>query len=362
MERIFGMDIWRGALLCMGVFIHVAQLIDMAAFRMLAEASHVFRMEAFFAVSGFFAALTVGKSSSTAWLRRRAVMLGVPLTVGLTLIVPGTKLIQAALETHEQLCSHYACPHPEGDPFLHVWFLIALLLYTPMAVVLNGAPKLVDWFASHATKHPGMFILLFWLVEAVGSTGLGWIGAPYAGDYTSLLRKIAYYLPFYLLGFCVLRSADFRSLFLKLPIWLYVVGAALFVLDLAVVGITGEGRASFWTHVATRPFIGLAATSMIFRSALALKACKPWQAALSNASYTIYLLHIPLLQALLWFMAPVNPSPYLAFPVISFTTIVLLFYFHRYVVEKVGLVSFLLNGKQPRPRTMNLQRSRGGTI
>lgn len=344
MNRIAGMDVWRGLLLSAGVFVHSAQSVDLVACRMFAEASHLFRMEAFFTIAGFFGALSLAKVRARDWMLRRVVMLGVPLLVGIALIVPFTHHLLAAFAHRPDLEDWYVAAWPPGDWHIHLWFLLSLLLYTPLTLLLDRS-NLPAAAEALVARHCSLVVGVFWAVAALSSMAVVAVLTKHAGSMAPIIRHSQYYFAFYLLGFCLQRSELLMARMLALPRWTYAVAACLLVFTLAATGVAGGGRVAVWAHYLSRPIIGLAATSLIFRSALALRQCRPWQARLSAASYTIYLLHVPVLVLALMIVSAWHPQAYLALLVVPIAVIALLFLFHEAVVRKSATARFLLNGK-----------------
>ena len=87
---------------------------------------HIFRMPTFFVMSGFFAALLYTRRGAKPFLRHRIDRLGVPLIVGwpvLALLFVGAQYI-AELHT-----SRFIVPKPVGNFLLHLWFLYDLLIF-----------------------------------------------------------------------------------------------------------------------------------------------------------------------------------------------------------------------------------------
>ena len=69
----------------------------------------------------------------------------------------------------------------------------------------------------------------------------------------------------------------------------------------------------------------------------------PWILYVSNSSYWVYLIHMPLVCLAAWFMLPFEVSAFVKFAVvISFTT-VLCFLSYQYLIQR-SAVSALLNG------------------
>ena len=94
---------------------------------------HVFRMPTFFVMSGFFAALLYTRRGAKPFLRHRINRLGVPLIVGwpvLALMFAGAQYIA------ELYTSRFIVPKLVGNFLLHLWFLYDLLILCFLACLI----------------------------------------------------------------------------------------------------------------------------------------------------------------------------------------------------------------------------------
>lgn len=110
MRRIYGLDTWRAALLIVGPFIHSAPS------GYLSDASSLFRMPAFFFVAGFLGGHGAVKRPS--WLKDRLIQL-----VGPTMVVWVLVLTPIKIATGKNTISDLYNPD-------HLWFLIDLAVST----------------------------------------------------------------------------------------------------------------------------------------------------------------------------------------------------------------------------------------
>ena len=125
---------------------------------------HVFRMPTFFVMSGFFAALLYTRRGARPFLRHRIDRLGVPLMVGwpvLALLFVGAQYI-AELHT-----SRFIVPKPVGNFLLHLWFLYDLLIFCFSACLImeliRRIPKptrdrVLDLFGFSVNRLPGLVL------------------------------------------------------------------------------------------------------------------------------------------------------------------------------------------------------------
>lgn len=124
-------------------------------------AVHVFRLPLFFAMSGFFLALMLGRKGLQETVRNRTVRIAVPLAVGLVTLVP--LMLFAADATGTTFEPGEAAP--SGTPFtfepVFLWFLWYLLIIDCAAI--------------------GAFLLFPRLLRAMGNALRAAVGRPVAG-------------------------------------------------------------------------------------------------------------------------------------------------------------------------------------
>ena len=101
-------------------------------------AIHVFRLPLFFLIAGFFAALVANSRGTGAFLRNRAIRIGVPLAVGVLLVVPPITLEARrspnCRTARAQGVAAFADPHPS-----FLWFLWYLALIYGGALLVRRA-------------------------------------------------------------------------------------------------------------------------------------------------------------------------------------------------------------------------------
>jgi ABC-type multidrug transport system ATPase subunit/peptidoglycan/LPS O-acetylase OafA/YrhL len=158
--RLHALDAVRGFALLLGVVLHVAMsyLPGFDAWP-LADSSpsvplgitffviHVFRMTLFFMLAGFFARLLFHRRGPRAFIRDRATRIVVPLVVGWAVFFPMT----AATMVWGAVPGRTLTPPPAAEmpllpfPLTHLWFLYLLVLfYTATLVARQGVVERLD--------------------------------------------------------------------------------------------------------------------------------------------------------------------------------------------------------------------------
>jgi glucan biosynthesis protein C len=357
-SRIVGLDAMRAILLSYGIFVHASNLKGEPLFVAIEHSSGLFRMAAFFFLSGLLAAITMDRATPRRWLAARAVALGVPLLFGLDVL----NRLFFLLHDHAPRVGFMA-GFVERNRFtwhLHLWFLFCLLAYSAAAsairvVELRRPGRRRPMSAELIPPHPRLDLAAVALVIAFPFATLAlqrlgarvpplWSGlAPWKHIIVSTFR----YAPYFFLGFFMPRVAAVRALFSSPVYWLIgllSIPAVLDRPDLAVDltrspalgrALFDAGRAAF-----ALTFI-LVVTPLVVRQ----RSVPPALSALSRSAYTIYLLHLLLISACFHAFAWLGWGVYPAW----IATIAIVFAvataIHFAVVERCPWARFLLNGR-----------------
>ncbi|MBI1238307.1 MAG: acyltransferase family protein [Alphaproteobacteria bacterium] len=158
-ERFHALDAVRAGALLLGVVFHasVAYLpgppiwfvedTPSDAMGVTFFVSHMFRMVVFFLMAGFFARMSLHRLGLARFLRDRAKRILLPLIIAWPIVFPSiiAIFIWSAIVAHGEL--------PPGDPppmtaetfpLTHLWFLYDLVLFYVAALLLRGAVVTID--------------------------------------------------------------------------------------------------------------------------------------------------------------------------------------------------------------------------
>ncbi len=325
--RVHSLDALRAVMMLLGLVLHTALSYvpelssgewpyqDRRAnewFGWLVSLIHTFRMPAFFAVAGFFAAFLVERRGTGAFLRHRLNRIGVPLVGGWVLLFPLTAVawIFAASRSGVPLA-----PAPGsgagGFDLMHLWFLYQLLILSAAVALFRsaslrfrpgGAARLAG-FARQALARRWAFLVLVGVTALTLAPMEAW-ELETDGTLLPPLRLLLAYGVFFVFGWLEYgRGGSFGHLRDRC---LARLGGGLFfhALYLAVVA-PYFGMAPAEAPFAHGAGMVLLAVSMwlfvlgflgFFRRLL--DAPSPGWRYLSDASYWMYLVHLPLTVAL----------------------------------------------------------------
>ncbi|HKO92795.1 MAG TPA: acyltransferase family protein [Polyangiaceae bacterium] len=379
-ERYHAFDAARASMMLLGLVLHSVmsyivlpvddwQYKDGAtsfAFDVLAFGIHSFRMPVFFVLAGFFSALLLTRRGLASFARNRAQRVLVPFVVGYALLVPLAELtnhysLAVRAEAHDPLAVALAAlarnPHPD---LAHLWFLYDLLFfYGASLLVLAWVPAR---FRSAAARAGERLIAWRWraLLLALPLFALQ-LGMPRGMLDTSLslmpdVALLAFYGLFFGFG-ALLWSARAQLATLERHVKRnFALSLPLAMLNLTCIVLFDEAPSlDPWLLTAASALSG-ALLSWVLTFAwlgLFLRHCqhpRPWLRYLTDASYWMYLVHLPLTLWLPSFFTQLDLPAFVKASGVFTGTFVLSLASYALLVRSSWL-GVLLNGKrQPRLR------------
>lgn len=277
--RIHGLDALRGVLMMLGVVLHCAlayipdsswPFMDWTAsswnLKLITLGVHMFRMPAFFLLSGFFGALLWQRRGARAMLKNRVERIVLPFAVFVMVLYPlvgfcftfgGGVLDDTAVPIQAALNEVMTLPFlPEGT--MHLWFLYDLIFVTAIGAafvagmgrlglswprLLNGVRRMVEC--------PWRFVVILGGLNFVWCAAFEWTDIPTEGEWVpERLEIILYYLLWYGVGWMVYASNAMLSKCQDRAWTLVCIGVANTVMQFAVRGHL-EGPSTADTELAS---------------------------------------------------------------------------------------------------------------
>ena len=376
--RLHGLDAVRGFALILGVALHasmsflpgiqiwvVADSSRSPLMSVLFYVLHMFRMLLFFLIAGFFARMSFHRLGLKGFVIDRVKRILVPLVVAW---LPVFVAIIAILTWNATIANGGTPPPPASTPGLspsnfplvHLWFLyVLLLLYAAILVarvVLNylGMAKVADGFVRLVLGWGGtvLIALPMTVVLYFQTNWLAWFGVPTPDMslYPNLTALISYGTAFGF-GWLLNRQPELLKKFeqrwaFHLVLALIGTTSSLVILGLTPVLIPTTQDISKFLYAL---LYGFTAWSWVFALlGLAIRFLNnenPVRRYLADASYWIYLVHLPLVMALQTLVARLELSWLLKFPLVLMVTLMIAISSYH-VLVRFSFIGVILNGKR----------------
>lgn len=387
-ERIHALDAVRAFALLLGVFFHAAMsFIDVEVEKLnwaIADSSqsdtlmlfvgisHVFRMSLFFFIAGYFAHLVYHRKGAAEFAKNRTVRIAVPFVVGWCVIAPLLRVIWGWGQTRSGGTTQIDL-WPRLEEWLtgsvnltHLWFLYYLLLIYVLFVGLrhlladrldeSGDLRLrVDRVLQTLLQRRLAPVALSLPVAIAAIFEPSW--NPGAGMPTpdrSLIPElipIVGYITVFATGWIFRRTPDLLRLIttrIKSSLWLSLASLILTSVFASILGIHPDlvpGLMRFLTAIA--------ATSLMWYFNLAIlgyalkRFANPSSTTryVADASYWIYIAHLPLVCALQVLVAPWPLHWTIKYPLIVGIAFALLFASYHILV-RYTVIGTVLNGRK----------------
>lgn len=365
-------DALRAFLMLLGIPYHVALSYQpgqdfivhsgegVRGFAEFADVLHLFRMPAFFVIAGYFALLLLARRDPKDWLKGRFVRLGVPFLTCIVTLVPAMNMVceLSNLPWREAVHSWRENSLTSGGYWVrHLWFIIVLLYFSTIAAALAALfPAVKSGMIPHRIDHWAARNLLPALLIAglaIGAWEALALEAFYrAGLATNLPQQILrldeaiIFAPWFILGCVLVRARETLARSARFSAPVAIVAVVAMVTWLLVHKNVPPMAERFIGTVAA-----LATTQVLIASARSLLDQPiPLVRRLTDASFVIYLFHLPLITLFVWLAQPV-PVP----PMVKALAIMALSFGISYamwrVIGRIRSMSLLFEGMYPRKQT-----------
>jgi glucans biosynthesis protein C len=381
-ERFHGLDAARAIALFIGIFHHgIESFVSYAKWDWITEDSqssllldilfydsHVFRMQAFFLMSGFFAHLLFSRKGYWGFMTNRTKRLVLPLllfwpilyTTTFRLWVWGIQYLKnnSYAEAVAELPDYMILS--KGFPFMHLWFLYFLILFCAGVVMLRPIVSRID--KKEKLRHAldrfldytmerwwGTLIIgLFMVMPMLGM--IDWFGVDTsASGFIPRIAPFILYGMYFTLGWFIYRQVrllknieKFRSTNLILGISFIVL---LIVLNLLLADPAPSNAAIILGVLNALYAFASITTAFAFIGYMMAYFSSPSARVryLSDASYWGYLIHLPIIGFFQIIVAPYDLFWALKLILIFLPSIILVMVSYKYGVRNTWL-GLLLNG------------------
>jgi glucan biosynthesis protein C len=318
-------------------------------------------MPTFFVMAGFFAAFLYYREGTTGFLAHRVRRLLVPLALGWAILGPlsfgGLLYAQRGGDAgafRDAIARLTTTPYA-GVHLLHLWFIHFLFIFSLAAVIVvpmverlpqSWRRAVVGRFGRVAPSWRGC--LLFAVVSAITLVPMEKPGLDTSFGLVPWTRVLVAYAVFFSFGWLLFIRRDVITSFAAHPWGYLATGLAVSALYM---GLALEAVASHDRQVHLMA-LGVGAFAMWLLlyavSGLFLRYCecnRPWQRYLSDGSYWMYLVHLPIVIWTQGLLASVAISPLVKFTIVlGVTTTATLLTYHFFV--RATAIGAMLNGRR----------------
>ncbi len=387
-ERLHALDAVRAFALLSGIVLHAAMTFmpGLASVGFPADVSqsmtlqiafyviHIFRMTLFFVIAGYFARLVFHRKGAAGFARDRAKRILVPFIVGWLIFGPLTMaLVGILLHPGNTSGSQASPPKLMAFPLAHLWFLYYLLLIYAVALVIRSC---VTRFANRAYQAAGRvdavmrrmiqsnaapFILAApaALCLAITPNWIMWIGIPSPDSgFTPKLAPIVAFGTAFSFGWLLHRQGDLMNVWKSRWAAHLVVAIAFTVVSLriadtkSVLHISANVDAIKMSYAFLYTFATWNWIFAIIGAALRFFSKEsPARRYIADASYWMYLGHLPIVFALQLVVLKWNLHWSIKFPLVVGVTVAVLLIGYRYLVRYTYLGEVLNGRRQKRSTT-----------
>ena len=377
--RYHSLDALRGTMMLLGIYLHAGVAFSSrgswpwkdgsttVVFDLSLGLIHVFRMPVFYVMAGFFAALLLEQRGQADFLRNRVVRILLPFAAGWAVLFPlVAALVTAATNLEEPwtIPVKYLQFFSSGEVWrhvdpMHLWFLEYLLIFYAIALAViplaRRRPTLVAkverTFRAVLISPLGPLILAAITFPVLCFMEEGGLDDP--SGFVPEWKIVITYLVFFASGWLLYRNADLLPTLRRLPRLpiVLVLGLAAALLGFYCLWRLAQSTAShphLW-FLGSAWFLGLSMWLFIFGfTGLFLRYLErpvPWIRYLSDSSYWLYLMHMPVILVFQIAVAGTGWTPAVkALVVLAASAPTLLASYH--VLVRSTWVGAILNGRR----------------
>lgn len=352
-NRLHGIDFCRAVFMILGLFYHTALIYNdgyvwrvsstdsSVIFNYISSFIHAFRMEAFYIISGFFYFLVFTKKSNN-FLNERLLRIIPPLFFCGLLINPMMNYFSVQRVYNWGELIYFT----DGQWLGHLWFLGNLIAYFTVSY-----PICSMILKSKALSKFMILILFLFFVPFASLCSLVFSKLVFSGSFIFFTFDSLFYYYFYFLFGCICFRN--RDAFIEVLSYKYALlsGFMYIIICLAIRYSYLASLEPDYIKAIKKLSSGFLVFSLIaITYKLGVNSTKLTR-RFSDASYTIYLLHQPLIVIIYFFLFESLYLPlFVEYVLIISLTFLISFTIHHWLIEKNSTLLFFFNGAK-RKRT-----------
>ena len=328
--------------------------------------SHLFRMPLFFLIAGFFTCYMIEKRGIKGQLKNRALRIALPFAIFWPMVVTSFALLigwaikdiqnlSPILGFAKMMAEQAEAPPPPAST-THLWFLYNLVqFYLVYALIHRFGLMQMSWARVLGNTKFVVFALPLLVVPALFTQF-----SPYPApeQFTPKLWSFGYFGVFFLIGSYMYKNQSLVDHLRPYAPWLLVSSIIMYgfvfrdmpaavSLEFAMAIQAGPEPSIQHLLIATlEAYISVHMTivCLVAGKALLDKANKTFR-YIADASYWIYIIHLPVLWGLQFYMLDTDWNLWVEFIVASFGTLLIGLITYAVLVRKTP-IGWMLNGKR----------------
>lgn len=358
-NRIYYMDSMRSVLMILGVVLHSANVFSSSDwaitntetsifFHYLVEAIHLFRMPAFFIVSGFFCHMTLKKYNSRLFIKIRIPRIIIPLIVTAFTL----NLFQNYLLHHYADVTIYMTDKEfwlHGAWLSHLWFLncllyyfiISALLYSYIPNTLNFINKITN---NILTKSKGLYLFILPLITII-LLKLSYI-IPTIGNsgYDFSISDSIKYSGYFIFGIILGTNRELLDKFIKPSNPLLLI-TLTFLTSLISIYLNTDIHNKFISEYLTHIITWLSCMACFYLFFRFFNENSVLFKYLASASYSIYLFHHVFVIFIGIFIIQLQINIFIKFLILMSSVFIVTNIIHYYLINRYSIICYLFNGR-----------------
>ena len=381
-ERLHALDAVRAGALMLGVLFHSSLSFMVPAIWLIPDRStspvmdstyfilHIFRMSVFFFIAGFFARLVLHRRGVRGFVRNRSKRILLPLFVFWPVIMVTTVLAQEWWGIKTVGHGPKAPPMTVNNfPLTDLWFLYVLVFFYLGLLAVRGLAGLVDrsgagrarlidpvvGFVVRRHLTPVALGIPLFAVFMLTPSWEPWYGVePTENGLIPNAPAVVTYAVAFIFGYLMHRQPDLLKEWERRCLATLGLAVALTVVLMVIVGV--DPTSATWPADGKK--IGYAAlyalaiwvwgVALVGLGMRYLSKPNPRIRYLSDASYWIYVMQLPVVMFLEAALGQLAVPWYVKYPFIVVVTFAVLLFLYRYLVRYTW-IGAMMNGRRTRP-------------
>ena len=368
--RIHGLDALRAVMMLLGVVLHSSETYNLGADpfwpkdpnathifqNYLNSMIHIFRMPLFFLLAGFFGALLFYERGTRAMLENRFKRLVLPFLVFLMLLHPIVIwAINYASDTFNEPIAGLLHDWKRLPRITyHLWFLYYLILITTimygLALLMRRLPLVSAWlmglfdrlFSNRSAFIPLFSIIVFLMLVWIWDT---W--APTPLDFVPDIKMLLFYGLYYGIGWMLFKQQKYLHHFLRFDRLFLLLAIVVFTLKFFFRSYVDDVLYGALNAIIIWFFVfGFIGTFLRYCN----KGSHTWR-YISDASYWVYLVHLPLTFFFPAVIAGLALPAFAKFLIVMTLTSLVCFISYHFLVRASFIGQFLNGRKYPLKKT-----------